>query len=80
MILLKQVFHRVDDMKDKLLEVKGPERSKWLEIQKKEVPLSHEKAEIYSFRDYTAIVNANSALHDTELTIATCSHELKTPL
>ena len=68
-------------MKDKLLEVRGPNGSKyWLEIQKKEVPLSHENAEVYSFRDFTGIVNANAALHDKELTIATSSHELKTPL
>ena len=68
-------------MEGNLLEIVGEDGHRyWFEMLKTEVPLSQESAKLYSFRDYSQIVNANTALRDNELTIAMCSHELKTPL
>ena len=68
-------------MECKLLEIEGIDSSRtWLEIQKREVSLSTEKVELYCFRDFSTIVNANEALRNKELTTAMSSHELKTPL
>ena len=68
-------------MNGKLLEVRNENNERfWLEVEKKEISLKQELAHLYSFRDFSAIVNANSAARDKDLTIAMSSHELKTPL
>ena len=68
-------------MKDTLLEIDGQAGTKyWLDIEKKKVTLGREDADLYCFRDFTDIVNANKALREKELTLAMSSHELRTPM
>ena len=78
---IRSVIDNEDLIHGKLLELSvANEESCWIEVKKKDIAIGDEGTSLYTFKDMSEVVKANTALKEKELTIAMSSHQLKQPL